>query len=284
MRHGRIHKLVEICSAQRPGLMSETIIAYLSQPVAAKPSSVATQTAWRFPELERLLQRVDHLVIEAPIDWLRGIALVDTPGTADLLTHFDEHVRSYVQKADSLIYVTSALAPVSESEQGFLRTAIPARDFPKILFVVNRMDEMRDERSAHRLLMAARARIFQIFPDAPVFGLSALHECCRVQGEVPPQPALAGILEANFDRFRAFLQESILLNRDLIHLDRSASAAEQMVAEFEMSVLKLRQALDNGKSLTAPAAVGAGTSTRNSTKPSGWVSRSRPWPTWPAAG
>lgn len=155
--------------------------------------------------LAQLPQSVSHLGIEAPNEWLRGLRLVDTPGTGDIFKRFDRQIHTYLLKADAVMYVTSALAPFAESEQAFLQMSVIPQDFPKVFFVLNRMDDIRTERDAVRLLNSTYKKISNLFPNPQLFGISALDEFYRIQSLSRPNPACASILEKAFNEFRQCL-------------------------------------------------------------------------------
>lgn len=195
------------------------------------------------PILERLPQKVSHLSVEAPVKWLQGLRLVDTPGTGDILKRFDRTVHAYLSQADAVLFVVSSLAPLAESEQAFLRLSVLPQDFPKVFFIVNMLDSVRTDQEAERLLNSIQAKISRLFPSAHLFGLSALDEFCRIQSLPRPLPNRASALEAEFRAFRECLQQSVLLNRDLIQLDRAADQTEQMLQEFESNIILLCNAM-----------------------------------------
>ncbi len=193
--------------------------------------------------LAQLPGSVSHLSIEAPNEWLRGLRLVDTPGTGDIFKRFDRQVHSYLLKADALIYVSLALAPFGESEQAFLQMSVIPQDFPKVFFVLNRMDDMRTESDVAKKLNSTYKKISNLFPNPQLFGISALDEFCRTQSLSRPNPACASILEKSFHQFRQCLDQTIHLKRDLIQLDRATDHMEQMLQEFENSLLLLGNAM-----------------------------------------
>ena len=135
-------------------------------------------------ELEPLLAGirggVSHLDVRAPVEWLRGMCLVDTPGTGDLLERFDRQVQDYLTRADAVLFVLSPLAPLSESERAFLRLAVLSQDFGKITFVVNMLDKVRSEQDLARVTDYLRAGVEHMFPGAVLFGVSALDELSRI--------------------------------------------------------------------------------------------------------
>ena len=193
--------------------------------------------------LEQKNQPVDHLEIKAPIEWLRGVQLVDTPGMGDVLNQFDRQVQEYLQKADAIIFLVSALSPLSETEENFLRLSLKPADFSKLMFVVNMLDFARNEDEASRVLNLISAKVGRLFPNAQVFGLSALDEVCRLQNAQRPNQERADTLAAGFQNFRNSLQESVLLDRDLIQLDRACGLLKRATGEVEHSTNLLRGAM-----------------------------------------
>lgn len=194
--------------------------------------------------LERLPDKPEFIQIEAPAEWLRGIQLVDTPGMGDLLWRFDEQVQSYLPGADAVIYVISAISPLSESERVFLQFSLRPQEFSKVNFVVNMMDSMKTPADANRVLSSIQGKLGHLFPGAPVFGVSALDEYCRQHDEVRPRSERREELEAEFSRLRDHLQESVLLNRDVIQLERAMAMADGMLEGSLKSLTRLSGALD----------------------------------------
>jgi len=78
-----------------------------------------------------------------PNDFLREVAIVDTPGTNAIIRHHEELSRGFVPRSDLVIFVTSADRPLTESERGYLELV---RDWgKKILLVVNKADLLDEE-------------------------------------------------------------------------------------------------------------------------------------------
>lgn len=193
------------------------------------------------PILAQYGDRINHLQIETPVEWLKGVRLVDTPGTGDIFHKFDQQVQTYLQKADVVVWVLSALTPLSESEQAFLKLAVLPQDFPKILFVINWMDVTQNEREAERLLNSSCKKISQNFPNAHIFAVSALDEFSRLQSLPRPNLSLASTLETYFQSFQNYLQQSIILNRDIIQLERAYTQLSQILNQSDFSINLIAQ-------------------------------------------
>jgi ribosome biogenesis GTPase A len=199
------------------------------------------------PIVKQLPKPVSHLNIRAPLPWLKGLRLVDTPGTGDIFNRFDRQVSEYLQKADAVIVVISALSPLSHSEQAFLNLSVFPQDFPKLFFVLNAIDFARSDRDAQRLTASIADKITSVFPHARVFGLSAFDEFCRQQSITRPSLERTSTLQRQFQVFRAALEESILLNRDLIQLSRAASEMEENLRRWQSNLVLLRQVLQSDR-------------------------------------
>jgi small GTP-binding protein len=77
-------------------------------------------------------------VIAAPIDLLRDVHIVDTPGTNAIIREHERLTTHFVPRSDLVLFVTSADRPFTESERAFLQVI---RDWgKKIAIVVNKAD------------------------------------------------------------------------------------------------------------------------------------------------
>ncbi len=54
---------------------------------------------------------------EYPNDFLRQVAIVDTPGTNAIIRHHEELSRGFVPRSDLVLFVTSSDRPFTESER-----------------------------------------------------------------------------------------------------------------------------------------------------------------------
>ena len=84
-------------------------------------------------------ERSPHLhVISAPVDLLREIHIVDTPGTNAVIREHEAITAEFVPRSDLVLFVTSADRPFTESERLFLDGV---REWgKKILVVINKVD------------------------------------------------------------------------------------------------------------------------------------------------
>jgi predicted GTPase len=210
-----------------------------------KPNQIKRQALE--PALAGVSGRLSHLDVRAPVEWLRGVCLVDTPGTGDLLQRFDRQVQDYLTRADAVLFVLSPLAPLSESERAFLRLAVLSQDFGKITFVVNMLDKVRSEKEVGQVMDYLRAGVERMFPGAVLFGVSALDELSRLKDEPRPAPERRLSLAARFEALRAHVQESIIDNRELIQIDRASAEFKSLLQNVVQHANQVRWAIDTDR-------------------------------------
>ncbi len=104
----------------------------------ATPTTVRVHILRHGDQVTRQLAEADVEVITSPVDWLREINLVDTPGTNAVIQRHQEITEDFVPRSDLVLFVTSADRPFSESERVFLQRI---RHWgKKVVLVVNKVD------------------------------------------------------------------------------------------------------------------------------------------------
>ncbi len=142
-------------------------------------------------------------VITAPVDLLREINIVDTPGTNAVRREHEALTREFVPRSDLVLFVTSADRPFTESERAFLQSI---RDWgKKIVVVLNKVDIFEQEAQVAEVVTfisdSARA-LLGFTPEVfPVSGRQALRA-----KEAGDAAALAG---SGFDRLEQFIAETL---------------------------------------------------------------------------
>ncbi|HEY0049065.1 MAG TPA: dynamin family protein, partial [Pyrinomonadaceae bacterium] len=74
----------------------------------------------------------------APIDFLRNISIVDTPGTNSVIRQHQEITEDFIPRADLILFITSIDRPLTESERQFL--SFIQNWGKKIVIVLNKID------------------------------------------------------------------------------------------------------------------------------------------------
>jgi small GTP-binding protein len=139
-----------------------------------------------------VLQYGDHLdrrdaspvlrVITAPVEMLRVIHIVDTPGTNAIVREHETITREFVPRSDLVLFVTSADRPFTETERAFMEQV---RGWgKKILIVVNKVDILERDRDVEevRRFVAEGARSMLGF-SPEIFTVSARRALRAKQGD-----------------------------------------------------------------------------------------------------
>jgi len=87
---------------------------------------------------EQTVRQANLLVVKAPVDILREIRIVDTPGTNAIIREHEAMTAEFIPRSDLVFFVTSADRPFTETERGFMEHI---RGWgKKIVVVVNKSD------------------------------------------------------------------------------------------------------------------------------------------------
>jgi small GTP-binding protein len=155
------------------------------------------------PAVAREITSAGLEVIAAPVDLLREINIVDTPGTNAVRREHEALTREFVPRSDLVLFVTSADRPFTESERAFLQSI---RDWgKKIVVVLNKADIFERESEVAEVVTfisdSARA-LLGFTPEVfPVSGRQALR--AKQAGDAV---ALAG---SGFDRLEQFIVDTL---------------------------------------------------------------------------
>jgi small GTP-binding protein len=151
------------------------INALLGQPVLEEgvtPTTTRIHLLKHGATAERSVAEASVDVVTAPVDLLRDINIVDTPGTNAIHREHEAITQDFVPRSDMVLFVTSADRPFTESERAFLQRI---RDWgKKVVIVVNKIDILETPEDVARIetFIADNARTLLGFtPD--VFPVSA---------------------------------------------------------------------------------------------------------------
>jgi small GTP-binding protein len=111
-------------------------------------------------------------VVTAPVELLRDLHIVDTPGTNAIVREHERLTLDFIPRADLVLFVTSADRPFTETERVFLDVI---RDWgKKIVLVINKIDILERESERAEVLGFVResaSRLLNVVPE--VFAVSA---------------------------------------------------------------------------------------------------------------
>jgi small GTP-binding protein len=110
--------------------------------------------------------------ITAPVDLLREIHIVDTPGTNAIERHHEAITQNFLPRADIVFFLTSADRPLTESERLFLSQI---REWgKKIVIVLNKIDILENASDLPRILAFITENIQRLLGFLPeIFPVAA---------------------------------------------------------------------------------------------------------------
>jgi small GTP-binding protein len=108
----------------------------------------------------------------APVELLRKISIVDTPGTNAIMREHEALTAEFIPRSDLVLFITSADRPFTESERNFL-TQIKEWG-KKIVLVVNKIDILKSEQDVQKVVDFVRGAAQHLTGSVPVvFAISA---------------------------------------------------------------------------------------------------------------
>lgn len=112
-----------------------------------------------------------------PVEFLRTVAIVDTPGTNSVIRQHQQITEDFIPRADLILFITSIDRPLTESERQFLAYIQHWRK--KVIFVLNKVD-LKEEDEIARVMeylddncRALLGFTPQVFPVSAKLALSA---------------------------------------------------------------------------------------------------------------
>jgi small GTP-binding protein len=124
------------------------------------------------PEVDRSPSGRGFEAITAPLDILREMHVVDTPGTNAVLREHEALTRDFVPRADLVLFVTSADRPFTESERAFLE-AIRSWG-KKVVVALNKIDILEAPGDVEKVVEFVKENVLALVGFRPaVFPVSA---------------------------------------------------------------------------------------------------------------
>lgn len=131
------------------------------------------------PHLHRLTE---------PVEILRHLNIVDTPGTNAIIREHEAITEEFVPRSDLVLFITSADRPFTESERTFL-AQIKAWG-KKVVMVINKIDLFETEAELEQVITFVRensTKLLEVTPD--IFPVSARKALRAKKGEPNLWPA-----------------------------------------------------------------------------------------------
>src|SRR5688572_12029058 len=142
-------------------------------------------------------------VITAPVELLREMSIVDTPGTNAVRREHEALTREFVPRSDLVLFVTSADRPFTESERAFLQAI---RDWgKKIVVVLNKVDIFERPAEVAQVLEFITTSARELLGFTPeVFPVSG-----RQARRAKESGDAAALAASGFDRLEKFIASTL---------------------------------------------------------------------------
>ncbi|HSL81221.1 MAG TPA: dynamin family protein [Thermoanaerobaculia bacterium] len=147
--------------------------------------------------------------VTAPVELLREIHIVDTPGTNAIQREHEVLTRDFIPRSDLVLFVTSADRPFTESERAFLQSI---REWgKKVVVAINKIDILETEEDVRRVVEFVERGARDLLGEAPeVFPVSARKALrSKVDGDLPPERAAELWEGSRFEPLERYIVESL---------------------------------------------------------------------------
>lgn len=195
------------------------------------PTTTRLQATRYGPVLERSVEQGEVAVVSAPVELLRNLEIVDTPGTNAIFREHEALTTEFVPRADLVIFVTSADRPFTESERTFLQSI---REWgKKLIVVINKVDILQTAAEVEQVTTFVQRGVATLLGVTPeIFPVSARLAMRRKLGETPG-PATGD----RFEALEAFLANTLdESERIRLKLLNPIGVADRLVAHTQQVV------------------------------------------------
>ena len=141
-------------------------------------------------------------VVAAPVELLRDIHVVDTPGTNAIVREHERLTTEFVPRCDLVLFVTSAERPFTETERAFLQTI---RGWgKKIVIIINKVDILEQAAERDQVVAFVNDATYQLLGTRPeIFPVSA-RQAFRAK-----QEGSVSLAESGFEVLERYIVETL---------------------------------------------------------------------------
>ncbi len=186
----------------------------------------------------------DILTVYLPVEWLREINLVDTPGTNAVIQKHQQITEHFIPQSDLVLFVTSADRPFSESERQFLERI---RQWgKKVIIVINKFDLLTDPADRQTVLDFVSENAKQLLGVEPeLFPVSArLAQHSKAEAKTNGgAPSGATWIESNFGALESYILQQLDAGQRLrLKLENPLGVSARLLAQYGEALVN-RQAV-----------------------------------------
>ena len=166
-------------SALVNALLGESVLAEGATPTTTR----VTLVKWGEHAAEQVVDE-NFAVQSYPLELLKELNIVDTPGTNAVIRHHERLTEEFVPRSDLVLFTTSADRPMTESERQFLERILAWGK--KIVFVLNKADIFEEEAAMQEVSDFVLKHASALLGDPPEFFPVSARLAQRAQSEADP--------------------------------------------------------------------------------------------------
>lgn len=165
-----------------------------------------------------------------PVEFLRDIAIVDTPGTNSVVRQHQEITEDFIPRADLVLFITSIDRPLTESERQFL--SYIQQWGKKIVIVVNKIDT-KDEAEITEVVNFVDDKCRELLGFKPlIFPVAAKLALQAKQGSHPREWTRSRFEALEDYIFNTLGERERLRLKLLSPLDSATTVSDKLGAEY----------------------------------------------------
>ncbi len=178
------------------------------------------------PEVKMTTGTTSLCTLTAPVELLREINIVDTPGTNAIHREHEALTREFVPRSDMVLFITSADRPFTESERQFLER-IRAWG-KKVALIINKIDILETEEEIKQIVDFVTANAQTLLGFSPqIFPISA-RQALRAKEQADAELRAASRFDALEESITATLDETERLR---LKLQNPIGVGRRLIAE-----------------------------------------------------
>ena len=194
--------------------------------------------------------------VTAPVAVLKEITFVDTPGLSDPDKYDLEAVGPEINRADVIVFVLSAVQPLTGEEQIFIQEKLTKKSQKRLLFLVNQIDRLNEEEQLAQVMERVNSLLNTLLPGAVALPFSAFEAAkgLRTRDEIPAarktkgtgkeavreitkekevRPEEALLAQANYAAVKAALTTDLVAEKERIQEATLMAGLEEAADELE---------------------------------------------------
>lgn len=179
-------------------------------------------------------QDTEHDVVSVPVDWLKEVTLVDTPGTNAVLKQHQKITEDFVPRSDLVLFVTSVDRAFSESERQFLTLIKQWRK--KVVVVLSKVDVLETNDQLAEIVDFIVRHFKDLLGMEPlIFGVSSKLALSSKVASLDAEALEANPqwLKSGFSQLEGYIRQTLgRVERTKLKLENPVGVAEFLLSKY----------------------------------------------------